>query len=731
VQGRSPEQDPDAPPRQRRKTIGDQPLFDNVTTSKHTVNGGSHKQNTAETILKDLVETAETTAERNGYLTRLGEVKDSHDRERVIMEMWRKHNFTNITFGSIGCATRDLSLSLPPPQIHRGSCHCFSKYQKYRVRCGGDAVVMRWLCTGDMVVMQWWGCAATLRRQITRRRVPLERCGCRQDETADDSNVHPARGTQRNPTKFTQVLAGKQWRNGVMAQELVAGGRQLIQCVICPPYVKRDAHYAQTCMSELLYFAAAEGIEMPPNMHHLGDGGPNEWNQVMFATNCNLMLLGFFAHMDVARGPVGRNHSFLDKICQPVKAASRGGKGFDGKPANSASEVEANIRFALVKAFPNAKVRVVSIGYTHDYSAFLDGYAGWKGCADYRQLSLDRDANSGGVRAAVYETMADTRPVSCTTDAGDVVPSWLVYSGDARNPVLPMAKFSPKGLEQARTSKEVMIKVLKNPRRYGLKAPKSAIGRLDEYWADALTEAEGTYIPTSATEHPPGFVGRRGIPQDLKRQSGTAVQDTIVGVGALVPALVPPQAPHVGTGPRRKRRPYVNLTECPMTAAFQCEDTPGQYTVAIMMVTAVARDEADGARGGDDIYKGVWFADPTLKDNGTGSALRHSVQSSFVGAPRHRLLAADKAFNHGTNMTAGTWNKRNGKLAVTATGMRLHKTLLAEVGLRMEANPAATPPALLTATEARERDDVDDDCMDDQQRHPPNAPSTCAPPGAG
>ena len=615
--------------------IGDEPLFNNVTTSKHTVNGGSHKQNTTETVLKDLVEMAETTAERNGHLRRLGEFKDSLNRERVIMEMWRKHNFTNITFGCIG-----------------------------------------------------------------------------QDETADDSNVHPCRGTQRNPTKFTQAPAGKQWRNGVMAQELVADGKQLIQCVICPPCVKRDAHHAQTCMSELLHFAAAEGIEMPPNMHHLGDGGPNEWNQVMFATNCNLMLLGFFAHMDVARGPVGRNHSFLDKICQPVKAASRGGKGFDGKPANSASEVEANIRFALVKAFPNAKVRVVSIGYTHDYSAFLDGYAGWKGCADCRQLSLDRDANSGGVRAAVYETMADTRPVSCTTDAGDVVPSWIVYSGDARNPVLPMAKFSPKGLEQARIAKATMIKVLKNPMKHGLKAPTSAIGRVEDCWADALAEAEGTHIPESATEQPPGFAARRGIPQDLKRQSATAVQDTIVGAGALVPGLVPPQAPHVGTSARRKRRPYVMLDECPMTAAFQCEDTPGQCTLAIMMVTDVARDQADGERGDDDIYKGVWFTDPVLKPNGTGHAKRLSVQSSFIGAPRYRLLAADKAFNHGTNMAAGSWKKSGGRLAATATGMRLHKTLLAEVGLRMEANPAATPPALLTATEARERDDVSDDDMD-------------------
>ena len=88
------------------------------------------------------------------------------------------------------------------------------------------------------------------------------------------------------------------------------------------------------------------------------------------------------------------------------------------------------------------------------------------------------------------------------------------------------------------------------------------------------------------------------------------------------------------------------LEECPMTAAFQCEDTPGECTLAIMMVTDVARDQADGD---DDIYKGVWFTDPVLKANGTGCAKRLSVQSSFIGAPRHRLLAADKAFNHGTN----------------------------------------------------------------------------------
>ena len=497
-----------------------------------------------------------------------------------------------------------------------------------------------------------------------------------------------------------------------MAQELVAGGKQLVQCVMCPPFIKRDGHYAQTCMTELLYFAAAEGIEMPPNMHHLGDGGPNEWNQVMFATNCNLVLLGVFAHMDIARGPVGRNHSFLDKICQPVKAASQGGKGFDGVPANSASEVEANIRIALEKAFPGAKVRVLSIGYTHDYSAYLDGHAGWKGCADHRQLSLDRDANLGGVRASVFETMADARPVSCTTDDGDARASWIAYSGAARNPVLPMARFSLKGLEQARVAKEAMIKVLKNPMKYALKAPKSAIGRVDEHWADALAEAEATCIPASTTEHPPGHVGRRGIPQDLKRQSGTAVQDTIVGVGALVPGLVPPQAPHIGTRDRRKRRPCVNLEECPMAVAFQCEDTPGQYTVAFMMVTGVARDKTDGKRGDDDIYKGVWFADPSSKPNGTGFAKRLATQASFIGAPHYRLLAADKAFNHGTNMTAGSWKKRGGGLAVTATGMRLYKTLLAEVGLRMEANPAATPPALLTAAEARERDDVDDDDME-------------------
>ena len=114
MQGRSPEQDPDAPPRQRRKTISNEPLFNNVTTSKHTVNGGSHKQNTVETVLKDLVELAGTTAERNGHLRRLGEFKDSLNRERVIMEMWRKHNYTNITFGCIGCATMNFLAPLRP-----------------------------------------------------------------------------------------------------------------------------------------------------------------------------------------------------------------------------------------------------------------------------------------------------------------------------------------------------------------------------------------------------------------------------------------------------------------------------------------------------------------------------------------------------------------------------------------------------------------------------------------
>ena len=130
--------------------IKDYPVFNNITHSKFTVNGGTHKENPSEAALKSLVEAATTTEERNYHLRRLGDLKDAFNRERIIIEMWRKHNFTNVTWGSIG-----------------------------------------------------------------------------QDETADDSNKHPCRGTQRDPPNFSAALKGKQWRTGVMAQEIVADGRQL------------------------------------------------------------------------------------------------------------------------------------------------------------------------------------------------------------------------------------------------------------------------------------------------------------------------------------------------------------------------------------------------------------------------------------------------------------------------------------------------------------------------
>ena len=299
--------------------------------------------------------------------------------------------------------------------------------------------------------------------------------------------------------------------------------------------------------------------------------------------------------------------------------------------------------------------------------------------------------------------MADTRPVSMTTDDGHVsTDGFVVYKGAGNNPLLPMAPFSDDAIAKAKVAKATMVKVLQDPARHGLKAPRSARGTEPAHWAKALEEAKNMYIPDEASTVPAGFQKRRGVPVGLLRQSATAVQDSVVGAATLVPTLVPAQAPHVGSRSRQKRRPYINIDELPMPAAFLCEETPGVLTVALMMVTGVATDRGDG----DDTCKGIWHASPTPKGNGTGNAKHHVRETDFIGAPRHRMLTADKAFNHGSN---SSWKTRRGGLSVTASGMRLWSVLQEEAAIRMDPNATAIPPALLTAFEARSRDKKKDD----------------------
>ena len=73
-----------------------------------------------------------------------------------------------------------------------------------------------------------------------------------------------------------------------------------------------------------------------------------------------------------------------------------------------------------------------------------------------------------------------------------------------------------------------------------------------------------------------------------------------------------------------------------------------------------------------------------------------------MGAPEFKLLTADVGINHSENQEKGTWKKGpNGKLAVTARGMSLYKTLVAESDARNDPDSVAEPSAVVPEAVAR------------------------------
>lgn len=261
-----------------------------------------------------------------------------------------------------------------------------------------------------------------------------------------------------------------------------------------------------------------------------------------------------------------------------------------------------------------------------------------------------------------------------------------------------MAAHSTDGIAAAVAGKQTLRDIVADPARYGAGAPRAVVAESAHACWSALSDgvAADVWVPTCPTDEPPGFTKRAWTNPGLRRQPANYVSQSVSPQDAVVPSAVMPALPHAGKH-KRLLEAFVDPEDCPVPATFECADgEPGSAPyAAIAVIEGVAEDDS-----GVTVYKCRWHGDPaadTMIGKPAPAKLVGVSDGKYVGSPEYTLLTADTRLNHASNMASGNWWKgAHPKLNVTASGMALWRTAVAEVTARASgsAGPCDAPTVL-------------------------------------
>ena len=404
-------------------------------------------------------------------------------------------------------------------------------------------------------------------------------------------------------------------------------------------------------------------------------------------------------------GRPARNHHLHDQIGGQSKADFKGTKDKEGVASFSWGSTKKALKENMERHYPGHTVVIVEVKYAWDFTLLEVQLKELNGNSKHRLLTLTpTQGEVGSVDSRMYRDLASPKPVYMTLKEGGIKENPTIWTGgaDVGKAPLSMAPHDQKGIRKATKGKETLKKVLNEWRAHALRAPRGAPGDAAAHFKRLADGVDSDiWVPASVDDEPPEFRIGRAIPPGLVKQSATIVQDAVRGVDRVVPSAIIPDAPHVGGG-KMMRSAHIELPDVPIAAVFQCADGNGAAPCpALAMVIAVKVDAK-----GDTIYRCRWCSDPA--GDGTSSAkcsfVSEDGQATFIGPPEYILVTADVRFNNARNQSARTWAKATGYLSVNASGVRLWKTISAEVEARANPNAPAVPSALLTEHESRCRE---------------------------
>ena len=358
-------------------------------------------------------------------------------------------------------------------------------------------------------------------------------------------------------------------------------------------------------------------IEIPTKLNWLTDSGSDEVAAACVVYNGLHLAEKVCTEICHGRGPVGHNHTFLDYAGNRQKAESKGNKDHTGTPAYTDDETDMRVLEAAKKHHPGYICRTRRMVAALDFSPITELGATWTGQKTHRMMKMYVDSGTGGIHAQVYADLASAKPKFFTLDGGGIAADIKIIDdpGDLCKTPLGMAPHSEKGIERAKAGVATIKKVLARPVHYGLRIPKDAQDR-DMYFAARIAEADKIWIPSSATDQPPGFKSALPFPAGLKKQSPTFVMDSVSGSAALTPSLCG-DAPHAGKT-KILREAFCNPEDIignfgGVPAFFVCDaeiDDDGSPSDPYVAAAQIVGIKANADRPEESLHKIIWYNNP-------------------------------------------------------------------------------------------------------------------------